>query len=174
MATATIADYRRTDQRANALETPFWLTSAVVDGAAVSSLKDKACILFSFPKAGQIVTVWDVALHVIDEFTAATTIDIGVYTLATSDAMTTGELATLVDVDYILPTADNTSTTIGWYYPATAAWLTARAAGTHVSNQNNFVGAATVVPCIAITLGTATVIAGQCQLHLLVSVIPGT
>jgi hypothetical protein len=173
MATATVQDYRRTDQRANVLENPFWLTSAIIDGAAVASLADKACVLFSFPKAGQVITVWDVALQVITGFTATTTFNVGVYTLAT-DAVTTAGTATLVDVDYIMPDADLTSTAAAWYYPATSAWLTARAAGTHVSNQNNFVGAATTVPCIAVTLGTAVVIIGKAQLHLLVSIVPGT
>lgn len=173
MATATIQDYRRTDQRTNALETPFWISSAVVDGAAVSGLKDKASVLFSFPKAGQKTVIWDIAVNIITGFTATTVVDIGVYTLAT-DAVTTGGVATLVDVDYLVPQADITATSAAWYYPATGDWLAARAAGTHVANKNLFTGAASTVPCVVATFQTGTIIIGKFQMHMMISVIPGT
>jgi hypothetical protein len=175
MATATIADYRRTDQRCNALENPYWITSAIVDGAAVSGLKDKACILFSFPVAGQRIILHDFALEIITGFTATTVMEVGSYTLATSDAMTTGELATLVEADEYLAHGDITATAAAWYYAdAGSHFLTAKAAGTHVNPANLIIGAATVVPCIAITATTPTIIIGQAQLHVLISIIPGT
>lgn len=173
MATATIQDYRRTDLRANVLENPYWISSAVVDAAVVSGLKDKACVLFSFPTAGQQVVIWDCAIYIATAWTATTVLDVGSYTLAT-DAVTTAGSATLVDVDDYIPTASITATTGGWYYPAAGDWLTARAAGTHVNPANLIVGAATTVPCIAITPSTSTPIIGQAQVHLLISILPGT
>jgi hypothetical protein len=175
MSTATIQDYRRTDQRTNALENPFWLTSAVVDGAAVSGLADKACVLFSFPKAGEKIIIWDVWLHIILGFTSGTTIDVGIYTLLT-DAVTTAGDATLVGtINQLIPTATTVdATTIGWYGATASDWLTARAAGTHVANNNMITGVAAAVPCIAMTPKVATIIVGKAQLHLLVSIIPGT
>lgn len=172
MSTATVQDYRRTDQRTNVLETPFWISSAIVDGAVVSGLKDKACILFSFPTAGQKIVLWDFAVEIITGFTATTVIDIGSYTLAT-DAVTTGGDATLVDVDDYVPQGSITATDAAWYYPAAGDWLTARAAGTHVAVANLITGAASTVYCIAATPQTATIIVGQMQLHVLISIIPG-
>jgi hypothetical protein len=173
MATATIQDYRRTDLRTNALETPYWISSAVVDGATVSGLKDKASVLFSFPKAGQKVVIWDLAVQIITGFTATTVVDIGIYTLLT-DAVTTAGDATLVDVNYLVEQGDITATTAGWYYPTTSAWLTARAAGTHVANANIITGIAAVVPAVVATFQTGTIIIGKFQLHMMVSVLPGT
>jgi hypothetical protein len=172
MATATVQDYRRTDLRTNVLETPFWITSAVVDGAAVSGLKDKACVLFSFPSVGQKIVIWDMAVQIITGFTATTVVDVGVYYLA-ADTVTTGGVATLVDVDYLIPQADITATTAAWYFPATGDWLGGRAAGTHLADKNLFTGAA-AARCVVATFQTGTIIIGKFQLHMMISVIPGT
>jgi hypothetical protein len=174
MSTATVTDYRRTDQRTNVLENPFWLSSGVVDAAAVSGLKDGACILFSFPTAGQIYKILDVAVYVAVAFTATTIMNIGIYTLAT-DAVTTGGLATLVTVGVLIPTGDITATTIGWYYPASAqGFLSGNIAGTRTANVNMIVGAAATVPAVAMTLATGTPIVGKAQVHMLVTINPGT
>lgn len=171
MSTATVQDYRRTDLRTSVLETPYWISSAVVDGSAVSGLKDKACVLFSFPTVGQKVVIWDMAVQIITGFTATTVVDIGVYYLA-ADTVTTAGVATLVDVDYLIPQADITATAAAWYYPATGAWLTARAAGTHVADNNLITGAA-AARCVVATFQTGVIIIGKFQLHMMVSVIPG-
>jgi hypothetical protein len=168
----TVQDYRRTDQRDHALENPFWISSGVVDGAT-ATISDKCCLLFSFPKAGQQIVIWDIAVHIITAFTAATVMELGSYTIAT-DAVTTGGSATLVEADEYLPHGSITATTIGWYYAATGHWLVARAAGTHVNPANHLVGVAATVQCIALTPTISTVIIGQAQAHLLISIVPGT
>jgi hypothetical protein len=173
MATATIQDYRRTDLRTNVLETPYWITSSVIDGALVSGLKDKACVLFSFPTANQQVFILGACFEVITEFTATTVIDVGSYTLATNAVTTAGD-ATLVDVDDYIPQADITATTAGYYWAATGDLVASMGAGTAVDTARKIVGAATTVPCIAATLQTATVVAGQGRLHMLVTILPGT
>ena len=89
MATATITDYRRTDQRTNVLENPFWITSGVIDAAAISGLKDGACVLFSFPVASQQITILDMCVYIPVAWTATTVLNLGIYTLAT-DTVTTG------------------------------------------------------------------------------------
>jgi hypothetical protein len=174
--TATIADYRRSDLRTNALETPFWISSAIVDAAAVSGLKDKACLLFSFPKADQKNIIWDITCQIITEFTATTTIKVGYGTIAT-DAVTTAGTMTYAGAttDNFMTNANFTAITAAWYTPAAAnTWLTARAAGTHTEAANLLTGAATTVPCVTLTFGTATVIVGKIQVHMQIAVIPGT
>lgn len=174
--TATIQDYRRTDLRTNVLENPFWISSAIVDAAAVSGLADKACLLFSFPTAGQQIVIWDIACEIITGFTSSTTIKVGYGTIAT-DAVTTAGTMTYAGAttDNFMTNANFTAITAGWYYPAAAnTWLTARAAGTHVAAANLLVGAATDVPCVTLTLGTSTPIIGQIQVHMQIAIVPGT
>ena len=174
MAVATIQDYRRTDLRTNVLENPYWISSSIIDGAAVSGLKDKACTVFSFPVAGLITIVNEVILEVLLAFTATTVIDVGLYTLAT-DAVTTAGDATLVDVDEYIKQADITATTAGVYGSLTGAtasdWLTAAAANTYAAPRI-IVGAAATVPCVALTPATATIIVGKCRLHMLITNVP--
>jgi hypothetical protein len=158
------------------LENPFWISSAVVDAAAVSGLKDKACVLFSFPVAGQKIIIWDIACQIIKDFTATTALVVGYGTLATDAVTTAGS------VDYAGATTANfmtaanfTAITAAWYYPAAAnTWLTARAAGTHVDKANLITGVATAVPCVTLTLATSTPIIGQIQVHMQIAIVPGT
>jgi len=174
--TATISDFRRADLRTNALENPFWISSAIVDASVTAGLKDKACLLFSFPKEGEKIIIWDIACQIITEFTSSTTIKVGYGTIAT-DAVTTAGTMTYAGAttDSFMTNANFTAITAAWYTPAAAnTWLTARAAGTHTEAANLLTGAAATVPCVTLTFGTATVIVGKIQVHMQIAVIPGT
>ena len=122
MATTTIIqDVRRTDLRTNVLETPFWLTSGIVDATASDAIDDKVIILFSFPTAGQQILVLNFCCEVITAFTAGTTGVVGYYSLAT-DAVTTGGVATVIgSVNQLEETTNTTYTAEGFYFPAAAA-----------------------------------------------------
>lgn len=170
MATAVIQDYRRTDLRTNVLENPFWISSGVVDGSLVA-IDDLACVLFSFPVAGQLVFVEQVMIDIITGFTSGTTIDIGLYTLAT-DAVTTGGEATLVDADEFLANASITEATPGTYGPAACDWLTAKIAAVNASPYV-LTGAASTVPAVVLTAANAgTIIIGKARVHMLISIKP--
>lgn len=177
MATTTIIqDLRRTDQRTNVLENPFWLTSGVLDASASAAIDDKVVILFSFPTAGQQILVLNFCCEVITEFTAGTTGVVGYYTLAT-DAVTTGGVATVVgSVNQLEETTNTTYTTAGFYFPAAAADATQyRIAGTPTANADWIVGAATTVYAVCATMSNAgTIAAGKARWHMLVTIIPGT
>jgi hypothetical protein len=172
MATLEIAgDYRRTDQRTNVLENPFWLTSGIVNCGTCTA---KAAMLFSFPVAGQIIIVQEVAVQNIVAATAGNTVDIGSGTLATN-AVTTGGVVTIVDADEYFKTADYAVTAGAWAAPTTgntSDWLTAAIAKTGIAAPRCIIGAATTVPCVYATIGTAT--AGTFRVHMLVTILPGT
>jgi hypothetical protein len=93
---STIQDYRRTDLRVDSSRGAFWLTSKAIDGHEVSGLKDKACVLFSFPIADQQIIIREIVVRVLTPFTTGTTLELGSYTLATEDVSTDGT-ATAVD-----------------------------------------------------------------------------
>lgn len=169
----TIQDYRRTDLRTDMFKGAFWITSRAVDGHEVSGLKDKACVLFSFPVVGQQIIIREIAVHVIKAFTASTTLDLGEYTLAT-DGVSTDGVATVVDDDAYVDTTDIIATTVGWYYPTKGGFVDARASGATISGENLIVGAETNVPAIVITPKEATIITGQVQVSMLICIVPGS
>ena len=173
MATQTILDYRRTDQRIQTLENPYWITSGVVSAVAC---EDKAGLLFSFPNAGEIIIVQDVVVENIVAITAGTTIDLGSGTLAT-DAVTTAGLVTVVDDDEYIKNADTVLTATTCWGPTTSNtsdWLAAAAALTWGAPRH-IVGAATTVPCVYALLANAGAIAaGTFRVHMLITRIPGT
>lgn len=166
-------DWRRTDLRTNVLETPYWISSGLVDGPTA---EDAENCLFSFPTAGLITIVHEVVLQVVVALTASTVITIGSGTLAT-DAVTTGGTLTNVDADEYLLATDITVGTPGFYGPVTGQttsdWLTAEAARTWAAPR--FIkGAATTVPVVyAVCTNTGTITAGSFRLHMLISNIPG-
>lgn len=168
MATLTVVDYRRTDLRTNVLHNPYWISSAEMVGA---DCEDKVGIAFSFPTAGLVTLVMAVYLQITVGFTANTTINVGSHTLAT-DVVTTGGVATTVDVDDYLPTADISDVTAaGLIQAATGDWVTAVAAGTGAVLY--IVGAATTVPAVGVAFANAgTIAAGKCRVHMLVTQIP--
>ena len=171
MATVTAIDYRRTNQRTQVLENPFWISSGLVDPVAA---EDKAAILFSFPKAGVVTIVHEICIQVVTAVTGTTPAGtLGVGTLATN-AVTTGGVVTTVDVDDFIVTADVTWATPGYYWPTNGSdFLTAKAAGS-ISGPVPIVGAATTVPAICLYMSDAgTLTAGAVRVHALVSVLPG-
>lgn len=171
MATITCLDYRRTDLRDNVLENPFWITSALVSAA---DAEDKGALLFSFPKAGEIIIVEEVLVENVAAITASTTIDIGSGTIAT-DAVTTGGDITIVDADEYIKTAD-ASLSAGAVWGSTTAntsdWLTAKAAGTFAAPRY-ITGAASTVPVVyASVANSGTVSAGSFRVHMLITRLP--
>ena len=178
MATVACIDYRRTDQRVNVLENPYWITSGEMDGVAA---EDLASILFSFPKADELTIVHQVIFEVTTVFTVgagAAVCTVGIGTIAT-DAITTGGDVTTVDVDAYILTADITFSTAGYYMPLTShtsAWLTSAYGGTVTNAPSQFiVGAATTVPVVAAYFSNAggDITAGKARFHMLISKVPG-
>lgn len=176
MTVAIIQDVRRTDQRTNVLDTPFWLTSGIVDATASAAIDDKVVVLFSFPKVSQQIIVQNFCCEVITAFTSGTTGIVGYYTLATND-VTAGGVATIVGSGNQLEETTNTTyTTPGFYFPAAAADATQyRIAGTPTTNADWIVGAATTVYAVCATFANGgTIAAGKCRYHMLISIVPGT
>ena len=174
MTVAIIQDCRNPAQRTCILETPFWVSSGLVDAAASAAIDDKVVILFSFPKASQKVIVMGFACEVILAFTAGTTGIVGYYTLAT-DAVTAGGVATAVgSVNQIEATTNTTYTTAGTYFPAAASGMTAsRVIGLPTADADLITGAATTVYAICATFANAgTIVIGKCRYHILLSVVP--
>ena len=165
-------DYRRTDLRTNVLEGPYWLTSAEIGIAC----DDLVGILFSFPAA--VYTRERILIHAIicqittDWAGGTITLEIGSHTLAT-EAITTGDDATIVDTDEYIKSADITSATSAFYPPASSDYLTAIAAQTW-AGVDVITPADATVPCITVTLSsTDTLTAGAARVHALISELPG-
>jgi len=126
MATETILDQRRADQRGQTLENPFWLTSAEITKDA----DDLGAVLFSFPKVGHDYVVKDIIVEIVEAFAGGTiTLDIGSGTLAT-DLITTDGDVTIVDADAYIDTTDITNGTIGLYSGRATTALTDGTLGT--------------------------------------------
>lgn len=173
MATVTGIDYRRTDQRTNVLENPYWLTSGEV--VAVDAVA-KAAILFSFPVASRRTVFLQVLLQVTEAFAGGTPAGtLGIGTLAT-DAITTGGDVTTVDVDEFITNTDITWATPA-YYEVTATngsdYEDAVKTGLYPTPAH-IIGAATTVPCVCLYLtNVGTYTAGKCRVHMLVTDVPG-
>ncbi|MFA5692549.1 MAG: hypothetical protein WC907_02935 [Acholeplasmataceae bacterium] len=168
MAEKTVIDYRRTDQRTNVLHNPFWITSGLLVGSAC---EDKYAVCFSFPTAGELVYIEQIIFEVVAAFTAGTTIDVGVVTLATN-AITTGGKGTTVDDDDFIANTDVTVATPAMYAPTASDWVTAKAAAAKAAPYV-LTGAATTVPTISVLMANAgTIAAGTGRVHVLITKSP--
>jgi hypothetical protein len=175
MSTIDLKDFRRTDLRTNALDTPYWISSQLINGAVSSGLADHGLLLFSFPKAAEKTIIWDIVVQIATSFTTGTTLNMGYGTIATDAPAEDDHITYSNTDDYMRMTSDFTAVTAAWYYPqAGNAWLAVRASGVHTAGLNLIVGAASTVPCIFLSPAAATIVAGKIQVHMLVSVIPGT
>lgn len=173
MGDITAIDYRRTDQRTNVLENPYWITSGLVSAVAAD---DKGAMLFSFPSAGSIIIVQDVVVQNFEVLDTGVTVSIGLGTLATN-AVTTAGVITEVDRDEYVKTGDVVLTANTKWGSTTGAnasdWLTARAAHTFAAPRY-ITGAATAVPCVyAYTEKTGTIATGTFRVHMLITFVPG-
>ena len=171
MTTVTIgADARRTDLRWSAFPSPYWITSGSIDGA---DIEDTYGLLFSFAAVEKIF-IYEVVCEVTTNFTAGSTINIGLCTLATV-AVTTAGVGTTVDDDEFIKAADITATSAAIYAPTTgntSDWLTAKIAGSYASPYV-ITGAATTVPTVmAITANAGTIAAGAFRVHMLITKVP--
>ena len=164
------ADYRRTDLRTTTLENPFWITSGIVSKLACVG---GFALLFSFPKASQLIFIHEVIGQNIAAGVGGTAISIGSGTLAT-DAVTTAGVITEVDRDEFVATGDYVTTVnTCWGPTAGSDWLTAQANGTYAAAGRYLIGAATNVPCVYAAVG-ASFSAGTFRLHMLVTILPGS
>jgi hypothetical protein len=174
MAVTIIQDCRNPAQRTSVLETPFWVSSGLVDAGASAAIDDKVILLFSFPKAGQKILIMKFATEVISNFTAGTAGIVGYYTLAT-DAVTAGGVATIVGSgNQIEHTTDTTYTTAATYFPTADTSATAATiAGFPAADADLITGAATTVYCVCATFANAaTILTGKCRYHMLITVVP--
>lgn len=173
MATVACIDYRRTDQRTNVLENPYWITSGLIN-CTTATVKDKGLLLFSFPNAGRVTILQDVIVQNIAAITAATTILIGFGTIATNAAVT-GDNITYNNNNGVMATGSEVLTIATVWGPAAGAtWVTAAAAMAY-SASRVFVGAATACPCLFMVMSNSgTITAGSLRVHCLVSDVPGT
>jgi hypothetical protein len=169
---STIQDYRRTDLRVDSSKGAFWITSKAIDGHEQSDLKDKACVLFSFPIADQQIIIREIVVRVLTPFTTGTTLELGSYTLATEN-VSTNDTATVVDDDAYVTAIDILPETAGYYYPTRGGFVDAQESGIVVVGENLIVGAATNVPAIVISPKVATIIIGKVQVYMLVCIVPG-
>lgn len=166
-----IQDYRRTDLRVNKSGEPFWIISKAVDGNEVSGLKDKACVLFSFPVEGQQIIIHEISARVIKAFTSGTTLTVGTCTLANNDVSTNDTATVLID-NALIEVDDITPGTAGYYYPTSGDFVDSKQTGVLIRGGTVFTGASTDVPAIAIFPKVATILEGQVRVAMLVSVVP--
>lgn len=159
-------DIRRTDQRSNVFETPYWITSGEITGAMVGTVG-----LFSFGVADQIVWVHRVVCQMTVVFDAGT-IDVGLGTIAT-EAKTAGDVLTTTDADEYIKQGDITTTTLGYYGSTTgnkSDWLVAQVTSSYNAPQIIICAAATTPLVIATVAGSTS---GSARVHMLISRIPG-
>ena len=173
MGDITVIDYRRTDQRTNVLENPFWITSGLVSCVAAD---DKGALLFSFPTAGRVVIIQDVVVENVQVLDTGVTVNVGYGTLATNAVTTGGVLTETARTGIVDPTDTVLTAATKWGATTanTSAWLTAKVAGTWAVPRK-LVGAAATVPCIySYNEKTGVIATGTFRVHLLITVIPGT
>ena len=169
-ATDIAGDYRRTDQRTNILEKPFWVTSGIVSCAVCTG---KSALLFSFPKAGQIIIVEEVVVQNIVLAVGGTSISIGSATIA-SNAITTDGALSIVDADEYWSATDYAVTAGAIKGSVTTTdWLTPKASGSFAAPRFITGVAATTVPVVYAQVG-ASFTAGTFRVHMLITIIPGT
>jgi hypothetical protein len=163
------ADYRRTDQRTNVLENPFWITSGLVN--CLTCVGGYA-LLFSFPTANRLILIHEVIGQNFDLAVGGSAVSIGSGTLATN-VITTGGVITEVDRDEFIATGNYVVTANTAWGPTTGSdWLTSNAAGTFASPRY-LLGEAATVPCVYAAVG-ASFTAGTFRVHMLVTYLPGT
>ena len=170
MTTKIIKDYRRFDDN-RTLWTPYWLVSSEIKGADISDAT--MGLLWSFPAAKygtSRILLMNFAIQITTLFSGGTpSLQVGSYTLATDD-VTTGGVATDVDPDEYIPTADITEGTVGTYWAATGDWITAALLMTNGA-PTVITPADTTVPCIGI-IGNSSLAAGVARVLVQVSEIP--
>lgn len=165
MATITLKDLRRTDQRSTVEPGPVWVTS----GWITYEYTNKGALLFSFPaaKVPGTVVVHSCLTEISEDFAGGTpTIDIGQGTIAT-DEVYDGDNITIVDADEFEPNADITASNAGIYPSLTGDLVTASAAGL----LKTITPADTTVPVVYATL-SASMTAGKARVHMLISEVP--
>jgi hypothetical protein len=142
-------------------------------GETVTVQEMKPLLLFSFPVAGQIIVVHEIAIQVITGFTSGTKFVLGYGSIAT-DTITTGGVLTNTYRDGLVDVTAVTMATAAYYGPGTAsAWYTAAGLNGFTAPRI-FTGAAATTPTIHCFIANAAAInVGELRVHLLVSKIPG-
>ena len=168
-----IQDYRRTDLRLKTGGDPFWVSSRAIDAREQLGLRDKLCVVFSFPEADQQIIVREVVVHVMREFNAGVTLEVGHYTL-THNGVESGDTAVQVRDDTFVELDDIDLTKVGFYYPTKGEFVSARGSGATIEGGNLIVGAENNVPAVTLLFKENEVFSGQVRLLLLVSLVPGS
>lgn len=85
------------------------------------------CFYFQQPSTSTLkILIEKCCIQITEAWVGGTiTVNVGSHTLAT-DGVTTDGVATLVDYDDYIPTADITYGTAGHYFAATGDWITAK------------------------------------------------
>jgi hypothetical protein len=163
MATvATTVDRRRNDLRAYTHETPFWITSKLIDYQKDTG---KTVALFDFPKG--VWSIIDAGVEVVTAMTGGTpSVSIDAMTAAVQ-AFVDGATFTYSALGGYVPSADVTEGTAAFYPAATGTLVTSNGAGT----STIVVGATTTMPIVTATLA-ASGTAGAFRVHMLISRVP--
>jgi hypothetical protein len=173
MTTKLVVDYRNPAQR-RYLYQPYWISSLEVSALDLGSLETKMALLFSFPAAQygtSVILVEKACVQITEAFAGGTiTVDLGNYTIV-GNGVTTGGVATDVDYNWVV-NGDVTHGTLGCYWAATSAFLTAMEAGTQGANTR-ITPNDTTVPCVGIHVTSdGTMTAGKCRAHMLITEVP--
>ena len=174
MSTKIIDDYRRMDQR-RFIYQPYWITSGEISWVDIGSDETRIGLMFSFPAAKYLdskILIEKCCIQITEAWVGGTiTVNVGSHTLAT-DGVTTDGVATLVDYDDYIPTADITYGTAGHYFAATGDWITAKLLATELTPVI-ITPADTTVPAIGIDITTdGALTAGKARLHFVISEVP--
>jgi hypothetical protein len=174
MATKIVVDYRNPAQ-GRYIYQPYWISSLELSALTIGSDETKIGIMFSFPAAqygNSKILIEKCCIQITQAFAGGTiTVNVGSHTLAT-DLITTDGVATLVDVDDYIPTADITSGTIGHYFAATGDWITAKLLMTELTPVIITPADATV-PAVGLDVTSdGTITAGKARVHFLITEIP--
>ena len=167
MATETILDLRRNDERGPTPNGPYWITSGEINADA----DDLGALLFSFPDPNRRYMIHQCLADVTEAFAGGTVACIvGTGTLATDD-ITTGGDVTVVDADDTLNATDlSTMAGITMLFATASDLGVSIVANTGVAGTTTFVGVATSVPCIYATLtSSAAITAGKFRVKMLIT-----
>jgi len=158
-------DKRRQDRRSAVhTQTPFWITSGVIDKACAG----KEAVLFSFPAGADsspaVYEVHAVVAKTEEAFDGDAALLVGLGTIPL-ETTTDGGTVTAVDADYFLVDADVTKTVNAYSPQASSAFFTALGTGA----MKLIVGVDAAVPVVYSSLTQTTMTTGKSRVMLLVS-----
>jgi hypothetical protein len=172
MAASTVMlDLRRQDQM-RTLWTPYWLVSKEVKGVDAD---DMAAVVFSFPAAiygTRKLKICEVGFQITTAYAGGTvSINVGAATIPLESTTDAG-VATEVDEDEYVATANITEGTAAMYWGVSGDWITAALLRTNAGVEIITPADATV-PCVAVYVTSdAAITAGIGRVIMQVVEIP--